>query len=217
MWSKLTNTPDHDFAPECFVLTTTDTRDDEQMAFQYAVSVKLPYRHNYYDHLIAEENRDRIGVAWTVRWQADGEVPEGWQSTDFSSTLPYVWLPKSGVDMLHRFLTHLKHKWLDLCNFEQDWLNKCRRDVFLFKGRNQEILDSLLRDAEWWTYLRTVVQQQVRDAKAFGAKYCSLHDGGYAATQLEEAADALLSEVSRQIGSLDMASKDLIQIVNYCS
>lgn len=62
-----------------------------------------------------------------------------------------------------------------------------------------------------------MVQRQVRDAKSFGAKYCSLHDGGYAAAQLEEAADALLSEVSQQIGSLDMASKDLIQIVSYYS
>lgn len=119
MWSKLTNTHENDLAP--FVLTTSSTRDDEQMAFQYTVSVKLPYR---YDHITAGTNSDRIGVAWRVRWQADGEDLDGWQSTDFSSTLPYVWLPNSGVDMLLRFLTHLKNKWLDLCTFEQDWLNK---------------------------------------------------------------------------------------------
>lgn len=110
-----------------FVLKTDATRDEERRAFQYSVSVHLPYR---YDHLSARHDSDKIGVAWTVRWQDGGEESERWKSTDFYSTLPYVWVPESGVDLFLRFLAHLKRKWLDLCEFEMDWLNDCVSTIF---------------------------------------------------------------------------------------
>lgn len=103
-------------SPAQFELATHISRHEDETEFQYALFSYMPNRHKPAD---PNESHDQVGIAWKVRWQTDEESAEYWQSTDYYSTLPYVWMPVGGIDLLLHFLRYLNQKWVELTESEK--------------------------------------------------------------------------------------------------
>ena len=99
-----------------FELAVHISRHEEETEFQYAVLTHMPNRHKPTD---PNENQDQLGIAWKVRWETDEDSAEYWQSTDYYSTLPYIWMPGGGIDLLLHFLRYLNQKWVELTESEK--------------------------------------------------------------------------------------------------
>jgi hypothetical protein len=93
-----------------------------------------------------------------------------------------------------------------------------RRDVLLAKGKNSELIDRLLEDAEKWTQFRGVLRGQVDVARKFRTEYSDLNyedeADDEALGELEKTIDGFAKNVSNRITQLDGASQSLIQIVS---
>ena len=99
-----------------FELAVHISRHEEETEFQYAVFTHMPNRHKPTD---PNENQDQLGIAWKVRWETDEDSAEYWQSTNYYSTLPYIWMPGGGIDLLLHFLRYLNQKWVELTESEK--------------------------------------------------------------------------------------------------
>jgi len=94
-----------------------------------------------------------------------------------------------------------------------------RRDVLREKGKIATLIDDLLEDAEKWAQFRSILQNQVEEARKFRTIYTDLNyeddqaDDG-ALDYLEKTIDSFAKTVSSKISQLDQASQSLIQIVS---
>lgn len=113
---------------EFMMYTQSSKPKDGAMEFKYAVFSSIPNRRSAAE---VKEDHSKIGIAWKVRWQEE-ESGEYWQSTDYCSALPYVWMPDGGNDLLLHFLRCLKQKWIELTDSEKNSLEKFVSTTNLF-------------------------------------------------------------------------------------
>lgn len=90
-----------------------------------------------------------------------------------------------------------------------------RLDQFSLKGNSPELIDCLANDAQKWAELRSILKDQVREARKFVRAYCQRYNANNVPKDLDNLlTNELESEVSNRIGQLDQIVRDLLQIVS---
>jgi hypothetical protein len=79
------------------------------------VTVRFPPEYNL-NHLKTSAAWETCIIAWTMVPPTNTSVYPYWKSKDYFSTMPYGWIPDSGIDFFQQFVRHLKERWLELCD-----------------------------------------------------------------------------------------------------
>ena len=88
-----------------------------------------------------------------------------------------------------------------------------RSDQLQARGRSEELISRLARDAQTWNDLRGVLATQMRAAESFAAAYHTRHIVDKAAGRVDTR--RIESEVGQRIDRLDQGIRDLLQLVKW--
>lgn len=89
-----------------------------------------------------------------------------------------------------------------------------RLDQLHSKGTSPELIVCLANDAQKWAELRSILRNQVYDAKKFVTNYCQLYYANQIPKDLELLLDDFELDVNNHLGQLDQIVRDLLQIVS---
>ena len=88
-----------------------------------------------------------------------------------------------------------------------------RLDQLSEKGNNHKLIHYLAEDAKGWAQLRSVLRNQIREARSLAAEYCRRYDQGNGPKATQMAINQFDAEVNGQINQLEQTVKDILQFV----
>jgi hypothetical protein len=95
-------------------LSETVVSDHE---WTYSITASVP---GVYNDLIVRHERI-LRIQWNVLWDTG---LESWKSVEHFSMLPYIAVPRNGIEFLQSFIVFLETAWLEMCGINQSKLGK---------------------------------------------------------------------------------------------
>jgi hypothetical protein len=81
------------------------------------------------------------------------------------------------------------------------------------KGDSPKLIHHLAEDAQELAKLRSILRDQIREARKFAVEYCSYYDQDNGSKVMQEAINCFKVEVNDHISQLEQTVKDLLQFV----
>ncbi|EED14695.1 ankyrin repeat-containing protein, putative [Talaromyces stipitatus ATCC 10500] len=149
-------------------------------------------------------------ISWTIQSPASPHS-RPWKSLNYFSTLRNAWIPQGGADFLLQFIQHMESRWSRVCDTADEYLKRSRLDQLRSEGRKPELMRRLAKDAQKWTELRSILQNQADVAQNFIVEYCERYNANHVPDELQQSVDELKVKIGHRISHLDQTIRDLLQ------